>query len=340
MAPRSFYDCFEPDFVSWVKDNAEDQAAMALAATAFPAEVRDELEQPSELSFDTVEGSEDIAREAIQQDLELDEAEVHNLPASEQERREGRKQLPQRIRGALRRLHRQFGHCPHKVLINLLRAAKVDKAYVDDAKLLRCAECEEAAPRRPAHKALAHQVLNEEPVIPDAIARGNQEFEDHRGAQPETPVEEPQVEEEDPFDLPLASIMEEEEAPNEPVRMRTVRTDALDRAEGSERSVRPRHESRVEPEAERPPSRRASSYDITDDLPEQIRSQLADAHTAQFGDLSGTMTKKQCQTWTAFKAFMANRVLTKEQVEHQQREEYKRLPGLVGCGNFEDATGV
>ena len=152
MAPRSFYDCFEPDFVSWVKDNAEDQAAMALAATAFPAEVRDELEQPSELSFDTVEGSEDIAREAIQQDLELDEAEVHNLPASEQERREGRKQLPQRIRGALRRLHRQFGHCPHKVLINLLRAAKVDKAYVDDAKLLRCAECEEAAPRRPAHK--------------------------------------------------------------------------------------------------------------------------------------------------------------------------------------------
>ena len=178
-------------------------------------------------------------------------------------------------------------------------------------------------------EALAHQVLNEEPVIPDAIARGNQEFEDHRGAQPETPVEEPQVEEEDPFDLPLASIMEEEEAPNEPVRMRTVRTDALDRAEGSERSVRPRHESRVEPEAERPPSRRASSYDITDDLPEQIRSQLADAHTAQFGDLSGTMTKKQCQTWTAFKAFMANRVLTKEQVEHQQREEYKRLPGIL-----------
>ncbi|CAE7470541.1 GIP [Symbiodinium pilosum] len=41
------------------------------------------------------------------------------------------------------------------------------------------------------------------------------------------------------------------------------------------------------------------------------------------------MTKKQCQTWTAFKAFMANRVLTKEQVEHQQREEYKHLPGIL-----------
>ena len=85
----------------------------------------------------------------------------------------------------------------------------------------------------------------------------------------------------------------------------------------------------VEPEAERPPSRRVSSYDITDDLPDQIRSQLADARAAQFGDLSGAMTKKQCQTWTAFKAFMANRVLTKEQVEHQQREEYKHLPGIL-----------
>ena len=123
--------------------------------------------------------------------------------------------------------------------------------------------------------------------------------------------------------------MEEEEAPNEPVRTRTVRTDAPDRAEGSERSVSPRRESRIEPEAERPPSRRVSSYDITDDLPEQIRNQLADARTAQVGDLTGTMTKKQCQTWTAFKAFMANRVLTKEQVEHQQRQEYKHLPGIL-----------
>ena len=53
MAPRSFYYCFDPDFISWIKDNAEDQAAMALAATAFPAEVHDELEQPSQLPFDT-----------------------------------------------------------------------------------------------------------------------------------------------------------------------------------------------------------------------------------------------------------------------------------------------
>ena len=36
MAPRSFYDCFDPDFIRRIyKDDAEDQAAMALAATAF-----------------------------------------------------------------------------------------------------------------------------------------------------------------------------------------------------------------------------------------------------------------------------------------------------------------
>ena len=81
------------------------------------------------------------------------------------------------------------------------------------------------------------------------------------------------------FDEPLASIMEEDEEPSEAIRSRTVRTDAPDRAEGSERSVRPRRESRVKPDAERPPSRRVSSYDITDDLPAQIRSQLADART-------------------------------------------------------------
>ena len=78
MAPRSFYDCFDRDFISWIKDNAEDQAAMALAATGFPAEVHDELEQPSELPFDTLEGSEDVAR------VDPGEAAVHNLPATAQ----------------------------------------------------------------------------------------------------------------------------------------------------------------------------------------------------------------------------------------------------------------
>ena len=58
--------------------------------------------------------------------------------------------MSQRIRLAIRRLHRQFGHCPKKVLTNLLRAAKIDESYIEAAKLHRCSECEDAQPRRNA----------------------------------------------------------------------------------------------------------------------------------------------------------------------------------------------
>ena len=49
------------------------------------------------------------------------------------------------------------------------------------------------------------------------------------------------------------------------------------------------------------------------------------------------MIEKQSQRWTTYKAFMANRLLTKEQVEQQRREEYKRLSGLLNydtCSPF------
>ena len=36
MAPRSFEDCLSKEFSDWLKLCAEDQAVMALAATAFP----------------------------------------------------------------------------------------------------------------------------------------------------------------------------------------------------------------------------------------------------------------------------------------------------------------
>ena len=59
----------------------------------------------------------------------------------------------ERIRVGIRRLHRQFGHCPKKVLIliNLLRTAKIDKGYIDAANFHRCNHCEDAQPRRNAH---------------------------------------------------------------------------------------------------------------------------------------------------------------------------------------------
>ena len=157
LAPRSFEDCLFKDFSDWLKLCAEDQAVMALAATAFPAEAVEELTHDQDEPFDSVENEEDVARvepgeESIQQDTELDEVDVPRLPMLEAERRQGWKKLPQHVRVAVRRLHHQLGHIPLKVLANLLRAARVDPEYIKRVKLLRCNECEKSAPRRAAHK--------------------------------------------------------------------------------------------------------------------------------------------------------------------------------------------
>ena len=87
---------------------------LALAATSFPAEVVEEFKSGQDEPFDSVENEEDIARVepgegSIQQDAELDEADIPGLPVSEAERRANWKKLPQRVRVAIRRLHRHFG---------------------------------------------------------------------------------------------------------------------------------------------------------------------------------------------------------------------------------------
>ena len=157
LAPRSFEDCLSKDFSDWLKLCAEDQAVMAPAATAFPAEAVEALTHDQDEPFDFIENEEDVARvepgeESIQQDTELDEVDAPGLPMLEAKRRQGWKKLPQRVRVVVRRLRRQFGHIPPKVLANLLRAARVDPEYIKGVKLLRCNECEESAPRRAAHK--------------------------------------------------------------------------------------------------------------------------------------------------------------------------------------------
>ena len=156
MGPRSFWDLFSSDFLGWLINYANDHAAISLVATSYPVWDDGEIDDSEFPTFDSVENEDDVARmdpgeEAIQEDLELDEVQVPGLPRGEAERRAGWRKLPQRVRVAIRRLHRQFGHAPRKVLLNLLRAAKVDPQYLDGLRLLRCNECEENAPRRSAH---------------------------------------------------------------------------------------------------------------------------------------------------------------------------------------------
>ena len=94
----------------------------------------------------------DVTEDAIQQETELDEVDIPNLPIKAAERRAGWRSLPQKVRIAIRRLHRQFGHVPQKVLLKLLRSARVSKQYTDAVKYFRCVECEESARRRTGHK--------------------------------------------------------------------------------------------------------------------------------------------------------------------------------------------
>ena len=155
MAPRSFDDVLSGDIMEWLSVYARDQATMALVASAVPGSIEEES-VPLE-AFDTVEGEQDrammdVTEDTIQQETELDEVDIPNLPIKEAERRAGWRSLPQKVRIAIRMLHRQFGHVPQKVLLNLLRSARVSKQYIDAVKYFRCVECEENAPRRTGHK--------------------------------------------------------------------------------------------------------------------------------------------------------------------------------------------
>ena len=86
-------------------------------------------------------------------------------------------------------------------------------------------------------------------------------------------------------------------------------------------------EGRVEQDAERTPSRRSSTgYDVTNDLPDQLRVRFEQARRDQTEQPSGVPFAGKV-TRSNFMAFMANRILPKELVEHQ--EEFKNLPEIL-----------
>ena len=124
MAPGSFDDVLNGDIMEWLSVYARDQATMALCCYSIRREESTPLE-----AFDTIENEQDrammdVSEDAIQQETELDGVDIPNLPIKEAERRAGWRKLPQKVRIAARRLHRQFGHVPRKVLLHLLRSAR------------------------------------------------------------------------------------------------------------------------------------------------------------------------------------------------------------------------
>ena len=82
----------------------------------------------------------------------LDELPLPGYPKTEQERRSKWLALPRRARVAIRRLHRNFRHLPKTALVQMLRASKADKTYIEAAKAYRCDTCEQTKRKPRTHK--------------------------------------------------------------------------------------------------------------------------------------------------------------------------------------------
>jgi hypothetical protein len=75
-----------------------------------------------------------------EQDL-LERIPLPGNPQSDQQRKKIWLSLPRRARIAIRRLHRNFKHLPKNALVQMLRAAKVPKDFIEAAKAHRCDVC-------------------------------------------------------------------------------------------------------------------------------------------------------------------------------------------------------
>ena len=103
------------------------------------------------------EGEIDVDDEGDVDDEEemLEQMPFPGNPVSERERKVKWLALPRRARIAIRRLHRNFKHLPKTAMVQMLRASRAPKEYVDAAKAHRCTPCETTKPKPPTSKVSA-----------------------------------------------------------------------------------------------------------------------------------------------------------------------------------------
>ena len=68
-------------------------------------------------------------------------------PVDEAERKRAWIALPLRVRTAIRRMHRQFGHPSSTVLVQILRAARAPPEYIHACRHVRCDASEDNKPK-------------------------------------------------------------------------------------------------------------------------------------------------------------------------------------------------
>ncbi|CAE7253985.1 RE2 [Symbiodinium natans] len=163
-------------------------------------------------------------------------------------------------------------------------------------------------------EALAFDILHGNAIIPEEIVKDQQGFDDYREPAP-TGDHDPAPDvtlEEGPSDGPMPSILEEDE--EHPSRRLSI----------------------AEPEQERTPGgSRRPSYDVQDDLPEQLRQHFQRVRDAEatppriVSDQNTALSATQARPRAKFIAFMANRAA------NISKEEAKSLPGSL---NYYDCS--
>jgi len=81
----------------------------------------------------------------IQETEHLEEIPVPHQGQSEAERKKIWLTLPRNARAALRKIHHEFGHAPHKLVRSVLKAAKYPQEWIDKVEHMRCIHCEVTA---------------------------------------------------------------------------------------------------------------------------------------------------------------------------------------------------
>ena len=147
----SYWDALLPVFVEVMADR--------VACVAFPAEAAAEMCDERGSTLD--DPGDDTAPVPLDEDLNnavdrekdlLDAMPLPGTPVDEAERRRSWIALPLRVRTAIRRMHRQFGHPSPTVLVQILRAARAPSEYVQACRHFRCDACEENKPKHQSTK--------------------------------------------------------------------------------------------------------------------------------------------------------------------------------------------
>ena len=95
---------------------------------------------------------EDLSKAVDREKDLLDAMPLPGTQVDEAERRRFWIALPMRVRTAIRRMHRQFGHPSSTVLVQILRAARASPECIQACRHFRCDACEDNKPKHQSTK--------------------------------------------------------------------------------------------------------------------------------------------------------------------------------------------